>query len=52
MAPYARRGLTDAQRAAVGDFHVRRVEFNRAHDYAEIPPETERVIFFPRAAGG
>lgn len=21
-------------------------------DYAEIPPETERVIFFPRAAGG
>ena len=22
------------------------------HDYAEIPPEAERVIFFPRAAGG
>ena len=21
-------------------------------DYAEIPPEAERVIFFPRAAGG
>jgi len=22
------------------------------HDYSEIPPEAERVIFFPRAAGG
>ena len=21
-------------------------------DYAEVPPEAERVIFFPRAAGG
>ncbi len=22
------------------------------HDYSDVPPEAERVIFFPRAAGG
>jgi hypothetical protein len=22
------------------------------HDYAEVPQDAERVIFFPRAAGG
>jgi hypothetical protein len=29
-----------------------RREAQMVHDYAEIPPEAERVIFFPRAAGG
>jgi hypothetical protein len=27
-------------------------EARMVKDYAEIPPEAERVIFFPRAAGG
>jgi len=29
-----------------------RREATMVHAYAEIPPEAERVIFFPRAAGG
>jgi hypothetical protein len=29
-----------------------RREAQLVHEYAEIPPEAERVIFFPRAAGG
>jgi hypothetical protein len=29
-----------------------RREAQMVHDYAEIPREAERVIFFPRAAGG
>ena len=29
-----------------------RREATMVHDYAAIPPEAERVIFFPRAAGG
>jgi hypothetical protein len=29
-----------------------RREARMVHDYGEIPPEAERVIFFPRAAGG
>jgi hypothetical protein len=29
-----------------------RREAQMVRDYAEIPPEAERVIFFPRAAGG
>jgi hypothetical protein len=29
-----------------------RREAQMVHDYSEIPPEAERVIFFPRAAGG
>ena len=29
-----------------------RREAQMVHDYSEIPPDAERVIFFPRAAGG
>jgi hypothetical protein len=29
-----------------------RREAQMVRDYAEIPPDAERVIFFPRAAGG
>jgi hypothetical protein len=29
-----------------------RREAQMVHDYAEIPRDAERVIFFPRAAGG
>jgi hypothetical protein len=29
-----------------------RREAHMVRDYADIPPEAERVIFFPRAAGG
>ncbi|MBA2794440.1 MAG: hypothetical protein H0U32_10700 [Thermoleophilaceae bacterium] len=29
-----------------------RREAQMVREYAEIPPEAERVIFFPRAAGG
>jgi hypothetical protein len=29
-----------------------RREAQMVKDYAEIPPEAERVIFFPRASGG
>jgi len=29
-----------------------RREAQLVHEYTEIPPEAERVIFFPRAAGG
>jgi hypothetical protein len=29
-----------------------RREAQMVRDYTEIPPEAERVIFFPRAAGG
>jgi hypothetical protein len=29
-----------------------RREAQMVHDYAEIPPEAQRVIFFPRASGG
>ena len=29
-----------------------RREAEMVRDYSEIPPEAERVIFFPRAAGG
>jgi len=29
-----------------------RREAQMVRDYSEIPPEAERVIFFPRAAGG
>jgi hypothetical protein len=29
-----------------------RREAQMVRDYAEIPPEAERVIFFPRASGG
>ncbi len=29
-----------------------RREAQMVRDYADIPPEAERVIFFPRAAGG
>jgi hypothetical protein len=29
-----------------------RREAELVHDYTDVPPETERVIFFPRPAGG
>ncbi len=29
-----------------------RREAQMVRDYSEVPPEAERVIFFPRAAGG
>jgi hypothetical protein len=31
--------------------HGRR-EARMVQDYADVPPDAERVIFFPRAAGG
>ena len=32
--------------------HSGRREAQLVHDYAEVPRDAERVIFFPRAAGG
>ena len=49
-----RRQLDEGMWAAVPveDFRNGRREAQMVRDYAEIPPEAERVIFFPRAAGG
>ena len=49
-----RRQLDDGMWAAVPmlDAGTGRREAQMVRDYAEIPPEAERVIFFPRAAGG
>ena len=49
-----RRQLDEGMWAAVPtqDRASGRREAQMVRDYAEIPPEAERVIFFPRAAGG
>ena len=49
-----RRQLDEGMWAAVPteDRRSGRREAQMVRDYAEIPPEAERVIFFPRAAGG
>ena len=49
-----RRELTDGMWAAVPteDADSGRREALMVQDYEQIPPEAERVIFFPRAAGG
>lgn len=49
-----RRQLDEGLWAAVPtrDSGSGRREARMVGDYAEIPPEAERVIFFPRAAGG
>ncbi len=49
-----RRQLDEGMWAAVPTEQRRsgRREAQMVRDYAEIPPEAERVIFFPRAAGG
>lgn len=49
-----RRQLDQGMWAAVPTEHPRsgRREAQMVRDYADIPPEAERVIFFPRAAGG
>ncbi len=49
-----RRQLEEGMWAAVPteDPGSGRREATMVHDYAAIPPEAERVIFFPRAAGG
>ena len=49
-----RRQLDEGLWAAVPtrDAGSGRREARMVRDYAEIPPEAERVIFFPRAAGG
>ncbi|MBA2439538.1 MAG: hypothetical protein H0V50_02555 [Thermoleophilaceae bacterium] len=49
-----RRQLESGMWAAVPTEHPGsgRREATMVHAYAEIPPEAERVIFFPRAAGG
>jgi hypothetical protein len=49
-----RRQLDDGMWAAVPttDSASGRREAVMVQDYAEVPPEAERVIFFPRAAGG
>ena len=49
-----RRQLDEGMWAAVPteDASSGRREAQMVRDYAEIPPEAERVIFFPRAAGG
>ena len=49
-----RRQLDEGMWAAVPteELGSGRREARMVRDYAEIPPEAERVIFFPRAAGG
>ncbi len=49
-----RRQLDQGMWAAVPtlDPSSGRREAEMVRDYAEIPPEAQRVIFFPRAAGG
>ena len=49
-----RRQLDDGMWAAVPTERPGsgRREAQMVHDYAEIPPEAQRVIFFPRASGG
>jgi hypothetical protein len=49
-----RRQLDEGMWAAVPTAHPGsgRREAVMIKDYAEIPPEAERVIFFPRASGG
>jgi len=49
-----RRQLDEGMWAAVPTEHPRngRREAQMVRDYGEIPAEAERVIFFPRAAGG
>jgi hypothetical protein len=49
-----RRQLDEGMWAAVPTTQVGsgRREAQMVHDYADIPADAERVIFFPRAAGG
>ena len=49
-----RRQLDDGMWAAVPTSRPGsgRREAQMVHDYAEVPRDAERVIFFPRAAGG
>ena len=49
-----RRELAEGMWAAVPtqDPDTGRRQARMVHAYGEIPPEAERVIFFPRAAGG
>ena len=49
-----RRQLDEGMWAAVPtrDLLSGRREAQMVHTLAEVPPEAERVIFFPRAAGG
>ncbi|HEY1276310.1 MAG TPA: hypothetical protein VGF25_15470 [Thermoleophilaceae bacterium] len=49
-----RRQLDEGMWAAVPTTHAGsgRREAQMVKDYADIPPEAERVIFFPRASGG
>ncbi len=49
-----RRQLDEGMWAAVPtrDPATGRREAELVHAYGEIPPQAERVIFFPRAAGG
>ena len=49
-----RRQLDEGMWAAVPTVHERsgRREAQLIREYGEIPPEAERVIFFPRASGG
>ncbi len=48
-----RRQLDEGMWAAVPTHSVTgRREALMVRDYSDIPPDSERVIFFPRAAGG
>jgi hypothetical protein len=49
-----RRQLDEGMWAAVPteEPHSGRREAQMVREYGEIPPDAERVIFFPRAAGG
>jgi hypothetical protein len=49
-----RRQLDEGMWAAVPttDASTGRREALMVHDYTDVPPQAERVIFFPRAAGG
>lgn len=47
-----RRQLDEGMWAAVPTERPGRREAQMVRDYAEIPPDAERVIFFPPASGG
>jgi hypothetical protein len=47
-----RRQLDQGMWAAVPSENGERTDATMVRDFAEIPRDAERVIFFPRAAGG
>ena len=47
-----RRQLEVGMWAAVPTAQGARREAIMVHEFSEVPPDAERVVFFPRAAGG